>query len=164
VSILVVGEDTPSVPESFQRRLASFDPDLYLVWHKSPHSSKPGRWKIERCTRHLGGFRNGIPVHDHTCVRVPILMVEDEERVPLPLGEYVFTRLREMRANWEALGGNTERGVQRAISISNALDQKLDEKREAARADVMQYNRKNNRAQFNKLYDLVSRHDMRPNK
>lgn len=160
MSVIVVGEQNPSIPESFQAQLRRFDPDLYVTWHKSPHSKQPGRWKIERCTRH----RPDGGLHNHLCVRVYIWMVQDEQGTPLPLGEHVFTKLREMRANWEAFGGDTERGLRNALSFSNAIEQGLEEKREAERQDMIAHNRRFNGAQFQKLYDLVSRHDMRPNR
>lgn len=158
--IEVIGEQIPSVPEDFQRRLNAFDPDLYVVWHKSPFTKKPGRWKIERCVRHRA---DGGP-HNHICQRVYILMVQDEEGTPMPLGDHVFTRLQQMRQNWEALGGDTERGIRNAIALSNSVDQELAAKREAESEDVKQHNRKFNRVTFNRLGNLIELHDLRPNK
>lgn len=158
MSVILVGEQIPSVPEEFQRRLAAFDKDLYVVWHKSPYSKQPGRWKIERCVRHFGG------THSHVCERVYVLMCQDEDGVPKPLGDWVFEKLREMRSNWEALGGDTERGVRNAIALSDGIEQAMEQKREAAQEDMIHYNRKDKRFQFNKLIDLIARHDMRPNR
>lgn len=164
MTIHVVGDQIPSVPTDFQRRLSKFDSDLYVVWHKSPFTRQPGRWKIERCIKHNGRFENGLPVHDHICVRTYIVMCQDEEGDPVPLGEWVFEKLREMRQNWERLGGDSERGIQNAVAHSDAIQESLDQKREAARDDMIEYNRKDKRVQINRLYDLIERHDMRPNR
>jgi hypothetical protein len=163
--IQVIGDQTPSVPEDFQRRLQQFDRDLIVCWHKSPFSRQPGRWKIERCVRHIGqGFDlSGRPLHDHTCDRVYILMCQDDEGTPIPLGDWLFTKLREMRANWEARGGDTERGIRNALAESDALDQELAQKRELAEADMLAHNRKDKRIQINKLMHLIEQHDVRPN-
>jgi len=159
MSVVLVGEQIPSVPVDFQRRLAAFDKDLYVVWHKSPYSKQPGRWKIERCIRHFGGKE-----HSHVCERVYILMCEDADGTPKPLGEWVLDELRAGRQRWEALGGDTERGVRNALAESNRVEQELQAKREAASEDMIKYNQKDKRFQFNKLIDLIARHDMRPNK
>ena len=166
MSVMLLGDQIPSVPESFQRSLTAFDKDLYVVWHKSPHTKQAGRWKIERCIKHYGkGFdQSGRPLHDHTCSRTYILMCQDEDGVPLPLGEWVFEKLREMRSKWEALGGDTERGVRNAIAESDRLEQELEDKRKAARDEMIQYNHKDKRFQLNKLMNLIERHDMRPNR
>lgn len=165
MSIQLIGDQIPSFPESFARRLQDFDKDLHVMWHKSPFSKKPGRWKIEMCIRHYGrGFENGRPLHDHTCQRSYVMMCQDEEGTPMPLGDWVLQKLREMRANSESLGGPTERGLKNFREKSDAIDQQLEQKREADRADMIQHNRKDKRAQLNKLVDLVQRHDMRPNR
>lgn len=155
-----MGDSIPSVPEEFQKRLQKFDPDLYIVWHKSPVTKQPGRWKIERCTRHRP---DGGP-HNHICVRVYILMVQDEEGDPMPLGEHVFDKLREMRANWEALGGDTERGVRNALALSDSIEQELAAKREADSEDVKRHNSRFNKNQLSKAHDLIQRHDLRVNR
>lgn len=160
VTIAVVGDSIPSVPEDFQKRLRAFDPDLYVVWHKSPHTRQPGRWKIERCTRHRP---DGGP-HSHICVRVYILMCQDDEGTPKPLGDWVFEKLREMRANWEALGGDTERGVRNALALSNGIDQALEAKRDADSEDVKIHNSRSNKRQLTQVYDLIARHDLRVNR
>jgi hypothetical protein len=158
--IVVMGESTPSLPEAFQKRLTAFDSSLLVVWHKPPFTKKPGRWKIERCVKH----RPDGGAHNHICNRVYILMCQDEDGVPVPLGEWVFERLREMRHNWEALGGDTERGVKNAIALSNAVEQEVAAKREMAAEDVKNYNRKDKRVQVNRLMHLIEQHDLRPNK
>lgn len=160
MSIVVVGDSIPSVPDSFQEQLRRFDPDLYVVWHKSPHTRQAGRWKIERCAKHRP---DGGP-HNHLCVRVYIMMCQDEEGTPVPLGEWVFNKLREMRANWERLGGDSERGIRNALAESDRIEEEVAKKREASSADVQSHNLRFNKNQFQKLYDLVSRHDMRPNR
>ena len=164
-SVISCGESTPSFPEDFNRRLQSFDRDLWITWHKSPFSNKPGRWKIEMCVRHNGGFRaNGAPEHSHVCNRTYVTMVEDEEGTPLPLGEHVLDKLREMRANSESYGGQTERGLRNFVRASDNLDQELEAKREMAREDIKRYNRKDKRVQVNRLMHLIEQHDLRPNK
>jgi hypothetical protein len=163
--IRVIGESVPSFPAEFNRQLQAFDPELWITWHKSPLSSKPGRWKIERCVVHQGSFRlNGKPEHSHLCNRVYVWMVQDDEGTPMTLGEHVFTKLREMRQTWEALGGDTPRGVRNALALSDSIDAELEQKREAAREDMIQYNQKDKRLQINKLVNLVEQHDMRPNR
>jgi len=157
--IVVLGEPTPSFPEDFQRRLQTLDSSLLVVWHKPPFVTKPGRWKIERCIQHNGGAQ-----HSHVCNRVYILMCQDSDGTPMPLGDWVFDKLREMRQNWEAMGGDTERGVRNALAASDRIEQEMGTKREAAREDMIRYNRKDKRVQFNRLLTLVERHDMRPNK
>lgn len=159
--IVVMGESTPSFPEDFQKRLQAFDASLLITWHRPPHwpRHRRGVWKIERCIQHHGPAR-----HDHTCNRTYILMCQDAGGTPMPLGEWIFERLREMRANWEALGGDTERGVRNALAESDRIAGNLEAKREAASEDVKTYNRKDKRFQINKLVQLVERHDMRPNK
>ena len=158
--IVVMGESTPTFPEDFQRRLTAFDSSLLVTWHKPPFTNKPGCWKIERCVKHRA---DGGP-HNHVCERAYILMCLDADGTPMPLGEWVFEKLREMRQNWEALGGDTERGVKNAIALSNDIEQTMESKREAAREDVKTYNRKDKRVQINRLVTLVERHDLRPNK
>lgn len=91
-------------------------------------------------------------------------MCQDEEGTPMPLGEWIFEKLREMRQNWEALGGNTERGVRNALAESDRIEKEMEAKREAARLDVKEYNRKDKRLQINKLCNLIEQHDMRPNR
>lgn len=159
--IVVLGESTPSFPEDFQRRLQAFDSSLLVVWHRPPHWSRHRRgvWKIERCIQH-----HGAATHDHTCNRVYILMCQDADGTPMPLGEWIFEKLREMRANWEANGGDTERGVRNALAESNRIEQEMQAKRDDASEDVKRYNRKDKRMQFNRLIQMVERHDMRPNK
>jgi hypothetical protein len=166
VTIAIVGDTTPSVPVDFQRRLSAFDPDLYVSWHKSPADKKPGRWKIERCTRHYGAGRSesGRKLHDHTCVRVYILMCQDDEGTPKPLGDWVFEKLREMRQRWEALGGDSEHGVRNAIAESDRIEREQVDKREAASQDMISHNQKDKRVQINRLFNLIERHDMRPNR
>jgi hypothetical protein len=160
--IVVMGESTPSFPEDFQKRLQAFDSSLLIVWHKPPHwpRHRRGVWKIERCVQHRP---DGGP-HNHVCNRVYILMCQDSDGTPMPLGEWIFEKLREMRHNWEAMGGDTERGVRNALADSNRIEQEMEAKREAASEDMIHYNRKDKRVQINKLVTLVQRHDMRPNK
>lgn len=165
--IVVLGESDPTFPADFQRKLQDFDPELLVSWHRPPHwpRSRRGVWKVERCTKHWGGFDlSGRPKHSHICERVYVLMAQDADGTPMPLGEWVFEKLREMRQNWERLGGNTERGIRNALAESNAIEQSLEAKREAARQDVKEYNRKFNKVQINQVVDLVDRHDMRPNR
>lgn len=163
----VLGDQTPSFPEEFNRRLQAFDKDLIVVWHLPPHMrTKAGRWKIEMCTRHHAGelWPDGRIKHSHLCQRVYVWMVQDSEGTPMPLGDHVLDKVREMRANSERLGGQTERGLRNFIQESNSIDEELAAKREAATDDVRAHNRRFNGPQFNKLMDLVARHDMRPNK
>lgn len=163
--LTVVGESVPNFPADFNRFLQLFDRDLWVTWHRSPHSRKPGRWKIERCLKHHAGYAlNGTPEHTYLCQRVYILMVQDAEGVPMPLGEHVINKLREMRSNWESLGGDTERGVKNALAASDAIEGQLEARRELATADMIEHNQKDKKNQFNKLYDLIDRHDMRPNR
>lgn len=91
-------------------------------------------------------------------------MCQDADGTPMPLGEWIFEKLREMRANWEANGGDTERGVRNALAESNRIEQEMQAKRDDASEDVKRYNRKDKRMQFNRLIQMVERHDMRPNK
>lgn len=163
--ILVCGETTPSFPEDFNRRLQQFDKDLVLRWHKPPFSQKPGRWQILMCTQHFeGSWPDGRPKHSHVCRVTYVMMVQDDEGTPLPLGEHVFAKLGEMRANSESYGGQTERGLQNFIRASNNLDEELKQKRESASEDVKRYNRKYHRVQVNKVVHLIEQHDLRPNK
>lgn len=165
--IVVLGESTPTFPQDFQNKLQDFDRDLLIAWHRPPHwpRSRRGVWKVERCTRHYAGYDfSGRPKHDHTCQRVYVLMAQDEDGTPMPLGEWVFEKLRQMRANWERLGGDTKRGVRNALAESDRIEQELESKREADREDMIRYNRKDKRVQINRLVNLVEQHDMRPNK
>lgn len=166
--IVLMGDCTPSFPEDFQRRLQAFDPALLITWHRPPHwpRKRHGVWKIEICMRHHGkGYDfQGLPLHDHTCQRGYVLMCQDAEGTPMPLGEWIFEKLREMRHNWESFGGNTERGVKNAIAESNRVEHEMTQRREAASEDVKRYNRKDKRVQINKLVHLVQQHDLRPNK
>lgn len=162
MTVILLGEQAPTFPEAFQRKLQAFDRDLLIVWHKPPHWPKKRRgvWKIERCTRHRP---DGGP-HDHLCQRVYILMCQDEDGTPKPLGDWIFEKLREMRHNWERLGGDSEQGVVNALRESDRIEQQMTEKREAASADVKEHNRKDKRVQINKLMHLIEQHDLRPNK
>jgi hypothetical protein len=90
-SILVIGDDNPSHPEDFERKLQAYDKDLIIAWHRPDHWKKrrrPGCWKIEQCIRHNGGFRmtSGVPKHTHICSRVYVMMVQDEQGSPHPAG------------------------------------------------------------------------------
>lgn len=165
--IIVLGDSTPNFPEEFQRKLQDFDRDLLITWHRPPHwpRSRRGVWKVERCGIHHGGFdMSGRPKHTHVCERLYVLMAQDEEGTPMPLGEWVFEKLRGMRQEWERLGGDTERGVRNALAESDRIEQGMEAKREAARQDVKEYNRKFNKVQINRVVDLVDTHDMRPNR
>ena len=164
--IHVIGDMTPSFPEDFNRRLQAFDKDLLVVWHMPPLAgSRPGRWKIEQCTEHNGSFRiNGNPEHNHLCRRVYVMMVQDEEGTPMPLGDHVFTKLREMRENVERLGGATERGLKNYVQESNNIDVALEGKREEARKDIMDHNQKFNRTTFNRLGMVLDHLQTAPNK
>lgn len=163
--IELVGRQLPSRPEEFERELQAFDRDLIISWHKPP-TSKPGRWKIEQCIQHSGKYHtDGRPKHDHLCERIYVMMVQDDEGTPLPLGEHVFQKLGAMRANVESLGGATERGLRNFIQRSNDIDAERAAKREAAGEDVKQHNRKFNRLTFNRLAHLMGQHDfLRPNR
>lgn len=126
--IQVCGSETPSFPEAFNRKLQELDPDLWVVWHHPPTwpATRSGVWKIEQCIKHNGGYRgNGKPEHTHVCQRIYVLMVQDEDGTPQPLGEHVLNKLREMRANSESFGGQTPRGLQNFIRNSNNIDQEL---------------------------------------
>jgi hypothetical protein len=166
--IAVIGESTPTFPKEFQRRLQALDKDLLITWHRPPFwpPHRRGVWKIEHCIEHHGkGFDlQGTPIHDHTCRRGYVLMCQDAEAVPMPLGEWIFQKLGEMRGNWEAFGGNTERGVKNALAESSRIEHEMVQKREAASEDVKRYNRKDKRIQINKLMHLIEQHDLRPNK
>lgn len=162
--IQLMGDQTPSYPEDFQRRLQAFDQDLYLSWHQPP-TRKPGRWKIEQCVLHSGSFYpDGRPRHDHLCQRIYVMMVQDDELVPLPLSEHVFEELRKRRSNVERLGGPTERGLRNFVQESTNIDQELAAKREAASEDVKQHNRRFNRLGLNRLIHLIQQSDLRLNK
>ncbi len=163
----MLGESTPTFPEEFQRKLQDFDRDLLITWHRPPHwpRSRRGVWKVERCANHHAGFDlSGRPQHTHVCERVYVLMCQDEEGTPMPLGEWIFEKLREMRQNWERLGGNTERGIRNALAESDAIEKELEAKREASSADMIAYNQKDKRLQINKFTHLIQQHDMRPNR
>lgn len=169
-SIMMIGDDVPSHPEDFERRLQAYDKDLVISWHRPDHWKKrrrPGVWKIEQCVRHFGQLHaDGRPKHTHVCSRVYVMMVQDEQGSPMPLGDHVMEKLRMMRTVSESYGGQTERGLKNFVHTSNAIDQALEDKREKARRDVIEHNRtfSGNRRQFNKFFDLIQRHDMRPNK
>lgn len=163
--IEVLGDSTPSFPEDFNRKLQNFDPDLWITWHVSPFSKKPGRWKIEMCGRHGGDYwPTGKPKHSHLCDRTYVTMVQDEDGTPIPLGDHVIARLAGMRAYSESFGGQTERGRENFIRYSNDIDAGLAARREAASEDIKKHNSRFNRRQLKRLADLVARHDMRPNK
>lgn len=165
--IVVLGEQTPSFPEDFQRKLQGFDNDLLLAFHRPPHwpRHRRGVWKIEMCTRHNGRFYpDGRPHHDHVCNRTYVMMCQDEDGTPMPLGEWIFEKLGKMRQNSEKYGGQTERGLRNFREESDRTDLALADKRELDRQDMMKHNRKDKRVQFNRLMHLVQQHDMRPNK
>jgi hypothetical protein len=165
--IIVLGDSTPDFPVEFNRKLQAFDKDLLIMWHRPPHwpPHKRGAWKIEMCIRHNGQYRgDGKPHHDHVCNRSYVMMCQDDDGTPRPLGEWVFEQLGKMRQNSEGYGGQTERGLRNFIQASDNLDQELAAKREADSEDVKRYNRKEKRVQINKLMTLIERHDLRPNK
>ncbi len=169
MAIVLVGDETPSFPEDFARRLRAFDPDLLLWWYKPPHwpRKKPGVWQVQMCVRHVAAeaaWPDGHPKHSHVCDRRYVLQCQDEDGTPKPLGEWIFEKLREMRAYSESFGGETERGLKNFIEHSNRMDAELEAKREAERQDVMRHNAADNRVQLNKLWNLIERHDMRPNR
>jgi len=166
-SIQVMGDATPNFPEDFNCRLQQFDKDLLVSWHHPPTwpRTRPGVWKIEQCVEHHGGFRlNGYPEHTHTCRRIYVLMVQDEDGRPVPLGEHVFEKLRAMRANVESYGGPTERGLRNFRAHSDAIDRELEEKRQRSTEDLLEHNRRDHRVTINRLWNLIEQHDMRPNR
>ena len=167
MSVILLGEQNPTFPDDFQRRLQDFDKDLLIVWHRPPHwpRHRRGVWKVEMCTQHHAGFNlTGRPIHDHTCQRSYVLMCQDDEGTPMPLGDWIFTKLGEMRANSESYGGETERGLRNFRAASAALDKELEEKRCAGREEIKRLNTLDHRVQWNRLWNLIERHDMRPNR
>jgi len=168
MAIILVGEQTPTPPEEFERKLQQYDRDLIVAWHKPPtwKRSRPGVWKIEQCVRHLSGLLHpdGRPKHTHVCQRSYVMLVTDEQGSPLPLGEHVIEKLRAMRAYSESFGGETERGLKNFIRNSDAIDAELENRRAVAAEGIMQHNRKYNRVTLNRAYNLLERHDLRPNK
>ena len=60
MSITLIGDQIPSFPESFARRLQDFDKDLHVMWHKSPFSKKPETFsnvlKIEFASNVIDSF------------------------------------------------------------------------------------------------------------
>lgn len=168
MAIILVGDQTPTHPAEFERKLQAFDQDLAVVWHKPPHwrQSRSGVWKIEQCVGHLSGefHADGRPKHTHLCMRAYVTCVQDEDGTPMPLGDHVFEKLRMMRANSESFGGETERGLSNWIRQSRAIDDELESKRAREREDVMAYNQKFNARQIANAVTLIQRHDMRPNR
>jgi hypothetical protein len=60
-SILVIGDDNPSHPEDFERKLQAYDKDLIIAWHRPDH------WKKRR--------RPGVPGRSSSAYaiwRIPI--------------------------------------------------------------------------------------------
>lgn len=164
-AVEVIGDSTPSFPEDFNRSLQNFDRDLWVTWHRSPYSKKPGRWKIEMCITHAGEFwPDGKPKHSHLCDRTYVTMVQDEEGTPMPLGDHVIEKVKAMRGYAESFGGQTERGRENFIRDSNNIDEELAAKRALASSDIKRHNSRFNRPQLQRMADLVARHDMRPNK
>jgi len=168
MAIILVGSQIPAHPEEFERKLQAYDKDLLVVWHKPPtwKRSRPGVWKIEMCVAHHSGLSHsdGRPKHTHVCQRSYVMMVQDEQGTPLPLGDHVIEKLRSMRAYSESFGGQTERGLKNFIQHSDAIDAELENKRAVAREDIMQHNRRFNRVTLNRAYNLLEQHDLRPNK
>lgn len=162
MAIIVFGDQTPSRPTDFEAKLQAFDKDLLIVWHKPPTEKrhKPGRWKIEQCIQHL----SGLTEHTHVCRRIYVMMVQDDDGSALPLGEHVFEKLRAMRAYSESFGGQTERGLRNFIHHSNNIDQAMEQKREVAREDIQQHNRKFNRVSLNRAWNMIGQHNLEPNK
>jgi len=165
--ILTDADNAPSQPKDFERKLQAFDKDLLVLWHKPPHwkKSRPGVWKIEQCIEHLSGkFRaNGTPEHTHVCRRIYVTVIQDDDGTPMPLGDHVIEKLKAMRAYSESFGQG-ERGLRNFIAHSNSIDEEQESKRAAAREDIMRHNRKFNRLTMNRAFDLIQRHDMRPNR
>lgn len=167
MAIILVGDQVPSAPTSFEERLQKYDKDLVLTWHKPPHwkRSRPGVWKVEQCVRHFGGMRsNGLPEHTHVCQRVYVMVIQDEDGTPIPLGDHVIEKLQAMRAYSESFGGQTERGLVNFIRNSDSIDEELASKRAAAAEDLMAHNRRYHRVQMNRIFNMIQQHDMRPNR
>jgi uncharacterized membrane protein len=92
------------------------------------------------------------------------MMVQDEQGHRHPAGR---TRDREAArdAREQRILWRTDRArPPNFIYTSNEIDRVMEEKRQAKREDIIDHNRKFNRRHFNDFYNLVERHDMRPNK
>lgn len=102
---------------SFEKRLKIFDPNLKLMFDQSRK-----RWTVMEWAR------------DHSGWNV-ILVAEDKEGNPEPLGEWVFKALRIKRDAWEkkmAMGANTWFNHM----MDKARDQKNKLAAEASRENV----------------------------
>lgn len=165
-AIQVVGDQIPSFPEDFNRRLQNIDPDLYVTWHQPPFSNKAGRWKIEQCIGHhaQGNWPGGHPKHSNVCNRIYVAMAQDDEMTPLPLGDWLIDKLQKMRQYVDSLGGPTARGAENFRRESDNLDAERSAKIAHEMAEIARLNSVDNRRQWNEIWNFFSVHDPRPNK
>ncbi len=147
-SIMMVGDDTPSISEQFVDRLKSFDPDLCVSWSASRH-----RFVIEQCVEHLAP----TAVHTHLCRKIYVWMVQDDDKCMLPLGDHVFDKLKKMAANVESFGGPTPRGLRNFIDYGNKFDEERKAKEAAAMREVARLNSLDNRVQLNNARMAIGR-------
>jgi hypothetical protein len=149
-------------PSSFVRRLQGvFGPSMHIEWNM-----RKQRWVIEECVGHHGSDQSnvdGVVVHTHLCARVYAWLVRDEETDSyMPLCDLVIEKLHEKETYRKY--GTGEAALERFRLESARLDDEQKQKEEAFRKDVMKHNRKDNRKQWNWLYTMMKRHDMRQNK
>lgn len=136
--ILLVGDDHLEPSDEFKAKLKAFDPDLCVSWSRTKH-----RFVIEQCVEHCSATSE----HTHLCRKVYVWMVQDEDKCMTPLGEHVFDKLKQMRANTESFGGATERGLRNFKQYTDGIDEERKAKEEAAMREVARLNSLDNRVQ-----------------
>jgi hypothetical protein len=151
--VQIVGGGRPAIPEGFRRRLHEQDRTLLVSWHEKRH-----RWLIEQCIGpHLP---DGSGDHTHLCGRIYVYMVQDENRLYLPLGDHVLEELR--RRDVSRLGYGPE-NADDFIRAMNQVDEANKAKIEADMADSVKHASRFNRRQLLQAVRLLQTHSLEVN-
>jgi hypothetical protein len=149
----------PSIPDLFLKSLLAFDKDLFVLW-----SPTRQRYLVHQCVEHNATGAKINQGHTQLCRSVYVVICQDKDGVVVPLNERVLSTLREMRAESERFGGDTERGLKNYLQHSNNVDHELESKRESAVKDLYAHNQKFNRISFNRLGLMYQHLFTAPNK
>ncbi len=149
--ITVIGDAIPAAPETFLRRMRQLDPSLHLSWNGRKH-----KWLIEQCIEHHAAGA----LHDHTCRRVYVYLVQAENGDPMPLSERVLDKLKEIDTQRQGYGPDRLEAWRRD-RMNEQLE--LEARRNEEMRDAIRHSSRYNRRQLLRAVTLMGRHDLRVN-
>jgi hypothetical protein len=147
--------DMKPSPAFVKRLQSAFDRDLHVTWHV-----KKQRFVIEQCVEHHSGQAlnsDGVLVHDHTCRRIYVWLVQGEQEDYMPLGDSVIAHLQEMETYRRY--GTGPAALERFRQESASFDREQERKRKEEAHSVFQYLKRHNRIVRNKLKLMMQKHD-----